>query len=82
MKTQVARYLKERLPLHMSYYSITNNDETAAVVLGWCFELGLQNIFREWLATVATEIPWRTRQLLAKLIASDSSQLIDGWGSW
>jgi len=82
MKTQVARYLKERLPLHMPYFSITNNDETAAVVLGWCFELGLQNIFQEWLATVATEIPSLTRRLLAKLIASDSSQLIDGWGSW
>lgn len=82
MKLQVARYLKKRLSLHMPYFYITNNDGAAAVVLGWCFELGLQNIFQEWLATVATEIPSLTRRLLAKLIASDSSQLIDGWGKW
>lgn len=84
LKTQVAQYLKEQLSREMSphsYYHSKRNDDIVAIILTCCFELGLQNVFKEWLATVTTRIPLRAGQLLAKLIASDSSQLGD-WESW
>jgi hypothetical protein len=89
MKSQVARYLKEELSYQKRFHiysslSMPLSDDTndIAIILKWCFKLGLQNVFQEWLATVETEIPLRILQLLAKHIASDSSQAVDDWNSW
>jgi len=79
MKTQIARYLKEELSHQKSF---TRGDLTIITILRWCFKLGLQNVFQEWLATAATEIPLLIRQGLAMYFASDSFQAVNDWESW